>query len=157
MIQTLFVSNKHTLFLCVIFFCGDKFVNIIWLYIPRALFLGQNSDVIYLVVLTLWVKVVLLYSEVYEVSTTESLSWLSSTVSSRLWAFGGTHDMEAAFPQRILSVSLNPPYLLNHYCNGIFPTLTIHSNPFWLLMISSNRFIDPPSLSASFILILIFI
>ena len=73
MIQTLFVRNKHIIiiimkflhinfFLCVIFFCGKKSVNILWFCVPRALFAGQKSDAIYLVVLKLGVRVVMFSS-----------------------------------------------------------------------------------------------
>ena len=80
-----------------VIFCGKKSIKILWFYVPRALFSGQKPDSIYLVYLTLVIRVVLLSSAVYVVLATESLSWLSSTISSELWAFGGPHVMEADF------------------------------------------------------------
>ena len=78
MSQTLFVRKKHiiiriihfcteTFFLCVISFCGKKFVKILWFCVPRALFSGQKSYAIYLVVLTLGVGVVMFSYEGAEV------------------------------------------------------------------------------------------
>ena len=48
---------------------------------------------------------------------------------------------------------LKPPYLLNYDWNEILITIQIHSNMLWLLMITSNQFIDPPPhLPTSFLL-----
>ena len=48
------------------------------------------------------------------------------------------------------------PFFLNYDWNGIFKTLTIHSNLFWLLMITSDNFVDtpplPPHLLPSFLI-----
>ena len=50
----------------------------------------------------------------------------------------------------------NSPYLLNYYWNGRSITLTIHSDIFWLLMITSDQFIDKsPPPPASFVFIVI--
>ena len=100
-----------------------------------------------LVVLTLGVRVVLFSSEGDEVSQTDPFSWLSSIISSKLWAFGSTHGTEAYFPWRLLSIPPDAPYLLNYDFNRIFLTLIIHSNMFLLLFISSYQFIykSPPS------------
>ena len=99
-------------------------------------------------------------SEVDEVSSTESLSWLASSVSSELLAFIITHSMEAAFPRRLISAPPpTPPYLMNYDCNGVSLTLTIRSNLFWLLIIASDRFFEPPTpphpTLASFVFIVI--
>ena len=78
MIQKLFVSNKHIIiriikFLHIIFlfniilFCGKKSVKFLWFCVPHAIFVGQTSDAIYLVFLTLGVRVVLFSSEGYDV------------------------------------------------------------------------------------------
>ena len=131
----------------IILLCGKKFVNILWLCIPRTLFSGQKSDAISIVVLTLGVRVVLFSYEVSGVSATDSLSWLSYIISSKLWAFGSTHGTEAYFPWRLLYIPPDAPYLLNYDFNRIFLTLIIHSNMFLLLFISSYQFIYkfPPS------------
>ena len=83
--QKLFFGDKHvisrimyffttTLLLYVILLCGKKFVNILWLCVPRTLFSGQKSDAISIVVLTLGVRVVPFPSKVDEDSATNPLS-----------------------------------------------------------------------------------
>ena len=61
-----------SLFWYVIFFCGNKFVRILWICVPRILFSGQKSDAIHIVVLKLGVRVVLFSSEGDKVSGTDA-------------------------------------------------------------------------------------
>ena len=49
-----------------------------------------------------------------------------------------------------------PPYLLNYYWNGRLIMLTIHSNMLWLIIITSNQFIDKSPPHSSFILIFVY-
>ena len=65
---------QKPMFLYVILLCGKKFVNILWLCVPRTLFSGQNSDAISAVVLTLGVNVVLFSFEGADISETDPLS-----------------------------------------------------------------------------------
>ena len=98
-------------FLYIIFFFGNKFVNILWLYIPRTLFSGQKSDAISLLALTLGFRVVMLSYEESEVSATFPLYWLSCSISSKLWAFGITHGVKADFLQGLLSTPPRAPHI----------------------------------------------
>ena len=57
---------------------------------------------------------------------------------------------------RLLYIFPNSPYFLNYNCNGRFPTLTIHSNLLWSLIIAPGLFINklhPPTSSFIFIVI----
>ena len=126
---------QKTLLFYVIFFCGNKLSNLLWLCVPRTFFLGQRSDTISLAVLTLGVRVVMFSSEGAEVIATDALSWLSYIISSELLTFRSTHDTEAGF---------HPPQgscLLNYDQNEILLTLEIHSNMFWSQTIASNQLI----------------
>ena len=82
MIQTLFVRDKDILSiieplshinfsLYLILSCGKKFVELLWICVPRAFFLGWSSDEIFLEVLTLGIRFVMFSSVGDEVSATE--------------------------------------------------------------------------------------
>ena len=86
MILTIFVRNKHIIIriihslnsnfflVCNLLIFWEYSVKIFWFCVPRALLAGQKSDKIYLVVLTIGVRVVLFYSEVSDLSATDYLS-----------------------------------------------------------------------------------
>ena len=135
----------------------EKIVKLLCLCVPCILFSGQKSYEIYLVVLTLGVRIMLFSYEGAEVLETESFSLLLDIIYSNLWAFGSTHGMKAALPQRMLSIPPAPPNLLNYDWNWRLPTLTIYSKLSLSLTIASNQFIEKyPSPSTSFILIFIY-
>ena len=74
--------------LCNIILLVEKKFKFLGFCVPCALFEGQNLDIFYLVVLKLGVRDVMFSSEGADVSEIDYLSWLSSTISSELWAFG---------------------------------------------------------------------
>ena len=98
--------KKH--FLYVIMFCGKKFDKLLCIYVPCALFSGQKPDAIFIVVLVLGVSIMLFSYEGDEFSATDSLSWFSSSTSSKIWAFGGTCGKEVYFPWRLISIPFEP-------------------------------------------------
>ena len=115
MIQTLFVKNKQTIVVSMHVLNINfalVFNIILWeetrqdylVLRPACIIWRSNSDVIYLVVLTLGSRVVLFSSEVDVVSKNNPLSWLSSTISSELWVFGGPHGTKYDFPWRMISI-----------------------------------------------------
>ena len=134
---TIFVRNKGII-IRIIYFLLYKFIPVcnilMWEEIcqvslvlrPAWLIFRSKSDGVYLVVLTLGVRVVLLLSEESEVSATAPLSWLSSHIYSKFWAFRSNHGTDLDFPQRLISIPPNPPYLLNCDWNEIFLTLIFH-------------------------------
>ena len=81
-----------------------KFVKIFWLCVPHTLFSGQKSDETAMVVLTLGVRVLLFSCEGAEVSVTDPFSWLSYSISFKLWAFGSNHGAKADFPLGLFSI-----------------------------------------------------
>ena len=148
MSQKIFVRKDHTIirimhflhrncFKNVIFFCGKKFIKHHWLYAQCNLFAGKNSDTISLALLRLWVMVVMLSFEGSEVSSTESLSWLSSTIPSEVWAFFIPHVMEAAFlwimitipPEKPLPFELRLKWQVSN-TNNLFKSVLIYNDLF---------------------------
>ena len=118
--QTIFVRNKHIISRMMYFFhnkfyvlCDillwEEFFKILWLCFPRTFSSGQNSDAVSIIFLIMGVRGVMFYSEGAEVSATDPLSLLSYIISSKLWAFGITHDVKADFRRGLLSISPETP------------------------------------------------